>query len=329
MGLFGPTVRDFSKSQDGRQCLEALFDYDALPNPNLTHLSSDGDFAKDILGRAFEYLLKLLIERQNPDFEFETSFKRRFRDARTKEARQVKQYMESGEPTDDLLECLISLGKECQKAFKVSGTRSKRIVRDGLKAELRRIHSLALSQQWNIKRFFYQSWLTDGRVFTAQADLVLDSSLIELKTTEDARRHTEHASQLFAYYMLSQAPARNSGPFTIDELGIYYARHGVLIKRRIAELVRFPLNRACRVAFDFWMEFSRWRTRRLRGLDQKTDAKLINNYAMLDIVDELCPRPDWAAKALSNRYKKIKSGSGCYFTPRQIAVPKNFLLKTN
>jgi len=68
MGLFGPTVRDFSKSEEGRKCLEALFDYEALPKPNLTRVPSSPDLAKDILGRAFEYLLQLLIERQNPNF---------------------------------------------------------------------------------------------------------------------------------------------------------------------------------------------------------------------------------------------------------------------
>jgi len=307
--------------------LEALFDYKALPSPNLARIPSNADFAKDVLGRAFEYLLQLLIERQNPEFEFEFPFSRRFRDARTKEARDVKRYMESGEPTDDLLDCLISLGNERQKVFKASGSRSKRVVRDGLKTELRRIHALASNFRWDIANYFYRGWLTDGRIFTAEADLLLDTALIEVKAAEDARRHAEHESQIFAYFLLSQAPAHKSGPFAVDELGIYYARHGVLIRQRVTELVRFPLNRVTRVAFDFWVEFSRWRTRKSRGEDQKSDANLLNNYAMLDVVGELWPRPEWAAKALSNPYKEIKSRSGSYVTPRQILLPHDFLLE--
>jgi hypothetical protein len=240
MGLFAPTVRDFSKSQEGRQCLQALFNFEALPNPNVTRIPSDVDFARGVLGRAFEYLLQLLIERQNPDFDFEILFRRRFGDARTKEAREVKRYLESGEPADSLLDCLIALSNERQKVFVISGSRSKRVVQDGLKTELRRIHGLASKLPWNITDYYYRGWLTDGRIFTAEADLLLDTTLIEVKATEDTRRHPEHESQLFAYFLLSQAPARKSGPFAVDELGIYYARHGVLIKQRVCELVRFP-----------------------------------------------------------------------------------------
>lgn len=96
MGLFGPTVRDFSKSQEGRQYLEELFKYGVLPSPDLVRTPSKADYSKDVLGRASEYLLQLLIERQNPDFEFELPFKRRFGDSRTKEAREIKRYLESG-----------------------------------------------------------------------------------------------------------------------------------------------------------------------------------------------------------------------------------------
>ena len=126
MGLFGPTVRDFSKSQEGRQCLEALFKYEVLPSPDLVRIPTNAVFSKDVLGRAFEYLLQLLIERQNPDFEFEFPFKRRFGDSRTKEAREVKRYLESGEPSDALLDCLIALGKERQKVFKIAPPTSAR-----------------------------------------------------------------------------------------------------------------------------------------------------------------------------------------------------------
>lgn len=99
-----------------------------------------------------------------------------------------------------------------------------------------------------------------------------------------------------------------------------------MIKRGVAELVRFPLNRVTRVAFDFWVEFSRWRTRKTGG-DGKSNASLINDYAMLEVIRELQPRPEWAARALANPYKEIKSRSGSYLIPRRILLPENFLLE--
>jgi hypothetical protein len=176
MGSFVPTVRDFSKSQEGRKCLEVLFKYDVLPNPDLAKLQAT-DFSKEVLGRAFEYLLQLLVERQNPDFNFEIPFRHRFGDSRARGSREVKRYFESGEPSDALLNCLISLGEERQRQFKISLSRSKRIVQDGLRIELRRIHNLASTLKWIIKDSFYQGWLTQGRSITAQADLIIDTSL--------------------------------------------------------------------------------------------------------------------------------------------------------
>jgi hypothetical protein len=126
MSLFGPTVRDFSKSQEGRESLQALFNYDVIPSPNLTHISNDTACDKNVLGRAVEYLLQLLIERQNQNFEDGFPLKRHFGDSRTKEAKEIKNYFASGELTDRLLDCLISLGK---KHFSVSAQNPKKMIR--------------------------------------------------------------------------------------------------------------------------------------------------------------------------------------------------------
>ena len=321
MSLFGLTVRDFSKSQEGRGNLQELFIYNAIPRPNLTRVSSDRVFDKNILGRAVEYLLQLLIERQNQNFEFGFPLKRHFGDSRTKEAKEIKKYFASGELTDRLLGCLISLGKKRQKAFQRVPSKSKRDDKDGLKAELRRIHQLGSVLKWNVKDSFYQGWLTDGRVVTAQADLIIDTSLLEVKTVEDARKHDEHLSQLFCYFLLSQAPMRKSGAFKIDELGIYYARHGVLVKQSIPALVQFPLSRVTKIAFDFAVKFSQWRTR--KELQQED-----NNYAMWQIVQELYPRPAWVAKIVERHRKKMQEN---FFSRKpmripKVILPKNFLL---
>jgi hypothetical protein len=314
MGSFGPTVRDFSKSQEGRECLTALFNYNAIPSPNLTRINSATVFDRNVLGRAVEYLLQLLIERQNENFEFEFRLKRHFGDSRTKEAKEIKRYFVSGEPAGKLLEYLISLGNERQKAFQTTRSKSKSDGDDELKTELRRIHQLASNLKWSIKNSFYQGWLTDGRIVTAQADLIIDASLIEVKATEDARKHDEHLSQLFCYFLLSQAPMRKLGAFVIDELGIYYARHGVLVKQKVPALVRFPLSRVARVAFDFAVEFSQWRTRRTL---QRED----NNYAIWEVVQELSPRPAWVTKIVE-KHSKIVQENFHSRKPMQIQIPK-------
>jgi hypothetical protein len=323
MSLFGPTVRDFSKSQEGRESLQALFNYDVIPGPNLTRISNDTACDKNVLGRAVEYLLQLLIERQNQNFEFGFPLKRHFGDSRTKEAKEIKSYFASGELTDRLLDCLISLGRKRQKAFQTARSKSKSDTKDGLKIELRRIHQLASVLKWNLRDSFYQGWLTDGRVVAAQADMIIDTSLLEVKTVEDARKHDEHLSQLFCYFLLSQAPMRKLGAFKIDELGIYYARHGVLVKQSVPALVRFPLRRAARVAFDFAVQFSQWRTRRML---QRED----NNYAIWEVVQELNPRPAWVTKMVEKHSKIVQenfhSKKFMHIQTPKVNLTKNFLL---
>jgi hypothetical protein len=323
MGLFRSTIRDFSKSEEGRRSLETLFRYEALPNPKLARIINNSVFAKDVLGRTFEYLLQLLIERQNPNFEFEVPFKERFGDSRSKEVREIKNYFESGETTDKLLKCLIALGNERQKAFQLVRSKSKKVVQDGLEIELRRIHELASILKWAVKDLFYRGWLTDGRVVTAEADLIIDASLIEVKATEDSHKHDEHLSQLFSYFLLSQAPMRKLGAFVIDELGIYYARHGVMVKQSVPELVRFPLSRVTRVAFDFAVEFSQWRPRKMLHEED-------NNYAMWELVQELYPRPAWVTKIVERHRKNLQENFHSRKLPQipKVNLPKNFLLES-
>ncbi len=295
--------------------MEKLFDYNAFPNPNLSPIPSDVvGVTNNLLGRTFEFILQLVIERQNPNFEFETPF-RPFGNSTAKKAREIKGYLESGELTDGLIDLMISLAQERQKSFQLISSRAKPTASDGLKDELRRLHKVASNTKWVIKNSFYKGWLTDGRSATAEADMIIDASLIEIKTVKDTRKHDEHLSQLFSYFLLSQAPMRKNGALAIGELGIYYARHGKLIKQNVSTLVRFPLSCVKRVAFGFVVEFLRYQ---LRDDDR----------AIFEALKELHPRPEWFAKILqkrqANSLKAFKSGVFAK-TPR-IVLPKDFLL---
>jgi hypothetical protein len=134
-------------------------------------------------------------------------------------------------------------------------------------------------------------------------------------TVRDFSKSHEGRKCLEAMFKYEALPSPNLTSI-IDELGIYYARHGVLIKQNIAELVRFPLNRVTRNAFDFAVEFSRWRTKKLHGND--------DNYAMLEVIRELHPRPKWVAKILKIRQEGFHSRT--HILPQKIVLPKNFLL---
>ncbi|MED5374275.1 MAG: hypothetical protein VX899_24870 [Myxococcota bacterium] len=64
----------------------------------------------------------------------------------------------------------------------------------------------------------------------ADADLVLDDLLIDIKTTKDLRLRLKDVRQLVGYAILARAYGFNGGPpEPIERVGIYYSRSGELV----------------------------------------------------------------------------------------------------
>jgi hypothetical protein len=237
---FGPTVRDFSKTTAAREFLKAKFKFEAILRPNLSPLKADENIPANLLGATFDYLLLLLIERCNPNFTFQSSFSENFKDGRSRLGKALKEYFKTGTLSDLLVDELLSYGEAHQKSFQKPLRRNKFIISDSLRSELRRMHLLAAKIDWDIKKSFQQGWLRSGHLMNARPDLVLDNKLFEVKSVKDAKHHDEYLSQLFSYYIISQS-SREQHLMSLDEVGLYYARHGVLTKSKISEAIRFPL----------------------------------------------------------------------------------------
>lgn len=79
----------------------------------------------------------------------------------------------------------------------------------------------------------------------ADADLIIDGTLIDIKTTEFLRFDRKKFNQLIGYYTLSKIGGVGDPPrkVLIEKLGIYYARYDMLYEFPLAEVVnkkRFP-----------------------------------------------------------------------------------------
>ena len=74
----------------------------------------------------------------------------------------------------------------------------------------------------------------------ADADLVIDNTLIDIKTTKYLRMDNKLINQLMGYYILYKIGKLEGYPKTskIDNLGIYFSRHGKLITFKVAELTK-------------------------------------------------------------------------------------------
>lgn len=69
----------------------------------------------------------------------------------------------------------------------------------------------------------------------ADADLIIDKMLIDIKVTKNLKFTQDMYNQLIGYYVLSQIMDK---PIKITHVGIYFARHGVLHTISIKDIIR-------------------------------------------------------------------------------------------
>jgi hypothetical protein len=72
----------------------------------------------------------------------------------------------------------------------------------------------------------------------ADADLIIDDTLIDIKVTKNLRLDREHLNQLIGYYTLSRIGGINNNinDKPIKNIALYFARHGILWKTPLTEL---------------------------------------------------------------------------------------------
>jgi hypothetical protein len=81
--------------------------------------------------------------------------------------------------------------------------------------------------------------LASIQVGGADADLIIDDLLIDIKTTKNFKFEQDDFNQLMGYYILSKIDAIDGAPpgYEIKRLGIYFSRHAYLFIFNVAEVV--------------------------------------------------------------------------------------------
>lgn len=146
-------------------------------------------------------------------------------------------YIEDGKITDSLLKTCIHLAQIDPYVRALAITKNMGTVDKMDVADLRSLISLPLPKRLVAKRyaclnptFGYGSSLVGG----ADADLIIDGILIDIKTVTDPIFKRDHYHQLVGYYILSLLGIVRNSTFgnqtgaRVSHIGIYFARHGVL-----------------------------------------------------------------------------------------------------
>lgn len=219
------------------------------------------------VGTAFDYLMRFYIKRLNPqsitkewvaESSLETMRKARraFNSQRNiipindntldkgnKMLSQAKKaysdYIKSGKMNDEVIKCTILLA-QLDTYFRAGmidenfGT-----IDNGDLADLRKLISIVNPDYFKAKElcllnptFGEASELVGG----ADADLVIDNMLIDIKTTMQLEFKRDHFNELIGYYTLYKIGGIPDAPVepNIENLGIYYSRYG--------ELYTFPVT---------------------------------------------------------------------------------------
>ncbi len=216
-----------------------------------------------MVGTAFDYLLRFYIERLNPkavtrkwvaeealfgdegldDILF---YPRKFKDLVAKANADYNKYLLKGVMSSSLLRSVLCLAQlEVFYRRDVDDSYFAKVGKVDRKdfQDLRRLISLVQSKVFRAKKacvlnptFGRASELVGG----ADCDLVIDDTLIEIKTTKHFEVKREYFDQLVGYYTLFRIGGIKGLPkgHSIKRLGIYFSRHGYLWLVKIGDFVK-------------------------------------------------------------------------------------------
>jgi len=211
------------------------------------------------VGTAFDYLLRFLLRRLNPDT---------IRDRRWVAEAAVQLLPEDDQ---DTAQAIIEKAKLARETFVESGTlrretldavlrlahldvvvRTRSSGSEGLPKsdsvseadleDLRQLHEVVPRDQFGAKRLCFLN-PTFGRasalVGGADADLVLDETLIDVKTVQEASFTRDAFNQLLGYYTLhviGGVGGMDPKP-EINRIGVYFSRHAHLYTVDLARVI--------------------------------------------------------------------------------------------
>jgi hypothetical protein len=209
------------------------------------------------VGTAFDYLLRWSLAARFPVFREQRTWiaeavARMFEGRRTKLARTIQtrivtarrrfeRYRRSGELTDGLCRSAIELA-QIDPLFR-AGVGAEHILRplpSVYAEELRELHAIV---PWDQLRPERNGWLNpvfraSRLVAGADADLVVDDMLVDIKTSVDSRVYRDQFNQVLGYYLLHLLGGLKSAPrrHAIRRLAVYQSRQGRLLLWNVSDI---------------------------------------------------------------------------------------------
>ncbi|TSA44076.1 hypothetical protein D4R51_04575 [bacterium] len=235
-----------------------------------------------LVGTAFDYLLRFYLERLNPRVITRTWVAENAPEEflllkGSLNEINLKESLDKLSPNDRNLfkkiQGLIKKAKETHLEFLKTGRLSDKLIKSALLLaqldiiyragyiyanigkvnpldvkDLKKLLSLINPKNFKVSKMCFLNptfGMGSQLVGGADADLIIDGTLIDIKTTKLMRFNHKELNQLIGYYTLSKIGGVGNPPrkIPIEKLGIYYARYNMLYEFPLAEVInkkQFP-----------------------------------------------------------------------------------------
>ena len=211
-----------------------------------------------LIGTAFDYLLRFHVERLNPDALTSdwvaelavevTRPKPEIYEKLTKTIDVIKKgpyadFLKTGKLSETLVASTIILAK-LDLILRI-GRLDPNILdyQDEDVLDLRNLISIVDDSLFKSKNFCSLNPTfgnASGLVGGADADLIIDDTLIDIKTTKNLKFEREYYNQLIGYYVLSKIGHIDGLNNKIKKVGIYFSRHGIFHSIPVSQIEENP-----------------------------------------------------------------------------------------
>jgi len=209
------------------------------------------------VGAAFDYLLRLELERYIPDSIFydRRGWGRRKSDGWSTRSGPLKsltdraadahsEYLSNGDLSSDLLETCLLFGRyenSWRAGLSADEVLSRPVPSEDID-DLRNLHDAIPLEKFETRsRCLVDFHFSTGSVLLggADADILIDDCLLDIKTTKKWTIRRRTFSQLLVYYALHEiyGPYGEDGAQPIRRVGVYFSRHGTMHTYAIEEII--------------------------------------------------------------------------------------------
>ena len=266
------SLTSFLKNKDVQEKFKVEFD---IPIFELNGELKASPLTKNysLMGTAFDYIMRFYLKRENPmsvtkDWVAENAIEF-IQDKKLKKKAQLiikeakvnyKKYLKNGNMTDEIIRTCICLA-QLDPIYRASyideemGEVSELDIQD-----MKNCFALIKLPQFRAKKICLLNptfGKASGLVGGADTDLVIDDTLIDIKTTKFLILNRDHFNQIIGYYFLYLIGCLDGAPkeHKINNIGIYFSRYGllyifpvekVILKEKVRPFIKWLKNRAKR-----------------------------------------------------------------------------------